>query len=224
MPGRPYLIVIEGISAAGKHTQATLLQKTLVTEGYDAHLVSFPLYGETTGAALKLVLKSRHPFSAREISMLFAVDRFSAKKLLKHINPKKQRVMILDRYTTSAAAIQSVQMRREGASASEVKEFTRWLENLEYAVFKVPREDQVLFLDVPPRETLKLLKARERRDVHNRALDNFEKDLTMQEEIYATLQHFSQTKRHWKRIACMRHGVLRSAQEIAKLVRRAVTL
>jgi thymidylate kinase len=221
----PYLIVIEGLSGSGKHTQANLLKKTLVAEGYDVELLSFPRYEEPTGKALKRVLVAKTEFSAREMTMLYAVDRFGAKPLL--IQPshsKKRNVIILDRYVTSSAVIQTVQLQLSGASKKEIHKFQRWHEDLEYGIFGVPHENQVVFLDVSIDITLKLVKKREQKNVHNRERDNFEKNIVMQKEIYKTLQYFAAKRSHWERIPCMKEGVFLPAEVIAQLVRAAITL
>ena len=213
MKRSPYLIVIEGLSGSGKHTQANLLKKKLVAEGHDVELLSFPRYAEPTGMALKRILVAKTEFSAREMAMLYAVDRFGAKPLL--IQPsrsKKQKVIILDRYVTSSAVIQTVQLQLSDASKKEIHKFQRWHEN------------QVVFLDVSIDITLKLVKEREQKNVHNRERDNFEKNIVMQKEIYKTLQYFTAKRPHWKRIPCMKEGVFLPAEVIAQLVRAAITL
>lgn len=225
MKRSPYLIVIEGLSGSGKHTQANLLKKTLIAEGHDVELLSFPRYEEPTGMALKRILVAKTEFSAREMAMLYAVDRFGAKTLL--IQPsdsKKQKVIILDRYVTSAAVIQTVQLQLNGASQKEIHQFQRWHADLEYGIFGVPHENQVIFLDVSWDITLKLVKEREQKNVHNRERDNFEKNIVMQKEIYKTLQSFTHQRPHWKRIPCMKEGAFLPPKTIAKLVRAAITL
>jgi len=221
----PYLIVIEGLSGSGKHTQANLLKKALVAEGHDVELLSFPRYEESTGMALKRILVAKGEFSAREMAMLYAVDRFGAKPLL--IQPsrsKKRKVIILDRYVTSSAVIQTVQLQLSGATKKEIRTFQRWHEDLEYGIFGVPHENQVVFLDVSIDVASKLVKEREQKKVHNRERDNFEKNIAMQKEIYKTLQDFAVKRSHWRRIPCMRDGILLPPEVIAKLVRAAITL
>ena len=165
------LIVIEGLDGSGKATQTMLLRDHIIKEGHCVRLISFPNYGETSAALVKSYLSgefgsSPDSVNAYAASSFYAVDRYAAYK--KHWESDYLRgVNILaDRYTTSNTVYQMTKLPR-----GQWHEYLRWLEDYEYRLLELPAPDIVLYLDMAPEISQKLMSKRyegqeNRKDIH----------------------------------------------------------
>lgn len=132
---RGILIGIEGIDAAGKRTQASLLVKWLRKNGFSVSTVSFPDYSTTVGREIRSFLRNPKTYLKEAGHMLFAVNRWENKGTLESLLAKSD-ITVVDRYTESNLAYGVA----NGLSLD-------WLSNLEAGL---PRTDLVLVLDAPP--------------------------------------------------------------------------
>jgi dTMP kinase len=154
MPGK--LIAIEGIDGSGKHTQMRLLEHELKSRGYSVYSTGFPQYdswfGKMVGQFLNGELGPLDKVDPHFSALLYAGDRFEAKgKILAALN--RGMIVLADRYVASNLAHQTARVPAEKRS-----EFLSWIENLEYGIYDLPREDLVLYLRVPPHEAQSLVK------------------------------------------------------------------
>ncbi len=70
-------IVLEGIDANGKHTQARLLKKRLEERGIDVVITEEPRYGDTIGGWIRQWLQRKVEISSpHAITLLYAADRY----------------------------------------------------------------------------------------------------------------------------------------------------
>lgn len=170
------LIVIEGLDGSGKATQAALLAERLNGMGIGARPISFPDYNQPTSTLVKMYLNGEfgdhpgdvNPYAA---SSFYAVDRFASFARDWSADYEQGKVIVADRYTTSNAVHQMGKLPRE-----KWQDFIKWLEDYEYGLLKLPRPDQVLFLDMPLEVSLRLMSGRyhgdeSRKDIHERAAD-----------------------------------------------------
>ncbi|MBU2051877.1 deoxynucleoside kinase [Patescibacteria group bacterium] len=142
------LIVFEGIDGSGKSTQVKLFPA-------DKKL-SFPRYNKFFGKIIRLVLTKKwasrlNPYA---VSFFYAVDRWLAKP---QINSwlAAGKTVLLDRYTYSSMAHQGAKL--EGAAQVKLVNWIDWLEN---NFFKLPLADNIIYINVPPRVSQKLLRSR----------------------------------------------------------------
>lgn len=147
----PYgkLIAIEGIDGSGKDTQARLLLARLRKEGHKATLISFPRYKKKSGSLVKEYLSGVYG-SPQEVgpyraAIFYAADRYAASHQI-HDLLNKGYVVIADRYIGSNLAHQGGKIRNK----TRRKRFYKWLLNLEYGIFKIPRPHLNILLDMPP--------------------------------------------------------------------------
>jgi len=129
------LIGVEGIDAAGKRTQTSLLAAWLRKKGISARTDSFPDYDTTIGKEIKAFLRGRRKYPPEVRHMLFAANRWENKGRVES-TLKKFQVMIVNRYTESNFAYGIA----NGLNLD-------WLANLEVGL---PKTDLVIILDAPP--------------------------------------------------------------------------
>jgi len=215
------LIDFEGIDGSGKGTQAQRLLHSLRESGYRAQLVSFPRYTETFfGKAVGQFLNGRfgkldevNPFL---VSLLYAGDRFESRGMLLGALESND-VVVLDRYVPSNIAHQASK-----CSGDERAELIRWVEQIEYGIYELPRPDMVILLDVPPAEAQRLVHCKRPRSYTDQAVDLQEADLAYLARTHAVYSHLAANDPAWQTIACCRDGQLREIDDIAAEIRRRV--
>lgn len=149
-------IVLDGIDGSGKSTQLKMLQAELEANGYKVEGIHFPQHGQKSSAMVDAYLAGDYgqlgPYAA---SVFYAVDRFDAAKRLREALGQGK-VVLCDRYVTSNAAHQGGKIDDK----YERLKFFKWLDNLEYTVFGIPKPDLNIILSVPPAAAFQLLKLR----------------------------------------------------------------
>ncbi|MDF2929520.1 MAG: hypothetical protein K0Q75_1758 [Anaerospora sp.] len=174
MAGEGKLIIIEAGDGCGKATQTARLYERLTAEGYPVKKVEFPDYASPSSALIKMYLGGEFgtqpdAVNAYAASAFFAVDRFASYKTSWGEWYRQGGIILADRYTTSNMVHQAVKIADESAKDS----FLDWLWDLEFVKFGLPVPNQVLFLDVPPDLSSRLLaersvKAGDEPDIHER--------------------------------------------------------
>lgn len=208
------LIVIEGGDGAGKATQTDLLKKYFLSQKIPTKSISFPQYkstffGKTIARMLRGEIAPLNQINPYLISTVYAMDRAEAKeKLYKWLNSGN--MVVLDRYVSSNMAHQTGRLPKK-----ERIRFLRWLDEMEYKVNNVPREDIVIFLYVPYQTSLALMQQRTAEKHLKGKKDIVEKDrnyLKKAEETYLLLyKKFP----HWIKIDCLdTAGNMRSREDI----------
>lgn len=203
------LIVVEGADGAGKATQVKLLLERLQNEGMEVETLEFPRYeGSFFGAYVKEWLDGQHgdfiELDPRLASILFAGDRFEARDTINGWLEAGKHV-VLDRYV-------SANMLHQGAKISDIEQrgaFLLWLARLEYDVFKVPRPDMVVYLDMPADMRHALLTT----DESKPNLGPTETDAVYQADLQKCAQHVAGLEK-WKVVSCLMEGKLRSKDNI----------
>ncbi len=205
------LIVFEGIDASGKTTQLNLLKKYLDSQGVPNETIDFPRYrdsfhGKTVSKYLKGEFGEVDSVSPYLISLAYALDRATAKREM-NAWLREGKIILANRYATSNMAHQAAKLPEKKRD-----EFLSWLQELEYRVNKIPKEDLVIYLHVPVATVQSLLTRRGNRDAHERKHEF----LTASEVMYKRLsRRFS----HWGKINCIHEsGVLLEKEAIHKEV------
>jgi dTMP kinase len=215
---RGRIFVVEGTDCSGKGTQTDLLVARLKAENILCHKMSFPRYDTPTGDMLKRYL-GKPPYqqefgpsdkvNPKLASVLYAEDRYATRgEMLEIINNGIH--LILDRYVESNMGHQGGKIR----NPKERLEFIKWLDNLEYGTFELPRPDKVIFLYMPHQVAIELKKSRPgEADGHEANPEH----LRNAEENYLQLANLF----GWKRIDCAPDGTiksLRTREDISKEV------
>jgi dTMP kinase len=212
------LIVIEGLDGSGKSTQLELLGKNLTALGIDNRTVSFPDYNENSSALVKMYLGGEFgtkpgDVNAYAASLFYAVDRFASYKKHWQDYYLGGGAVISGRYVTSNAVHQTAKLPED-----EWEDYLSWLYALEYGKVGIPKPDLVIFLDMPPELSKKLLEKRyggveEKKDIH-------EKDITYQQNCRKAAM-YNVEHAGWRVISCNDGERIRTVEEIAADVLKA---
>jgi dTMP kinase len=217
MAKRGKLIVIDGTDGSGKTTQTKLLIRHLRQDGRKVKFIHFPRYEDNFfGKFIAHCLSEQyynwvniHPKIA---SVVYAADRWESKeKIEKWL--KQGFFVVMDRY------ISSNQIHQGGKIANLKKReaFIKWLAEMEYKVFKIPAPNLTIYLSLPIKMVLKLIKDRNYRGARaylGSKKDVHEKDKNFLKNSIKSALWLAKTQKNWMKIECMRDGKLRSFENI----------
>ncbi len=214
-------IVIEGTDGGGKKTQQDILKKNLEDRGFEVEIFDFPRYGERSCAMVEDYLNGRFggidDVGPRATSIFYAIDRFAIKsKMIEAIDMGK--VVISNRYVSSNQGYQGAKIKDN----KERQDFFDWLDDLEYNIFKIPRADLYLFLDVPPTIGQVLVDQKGNRDyVGGSKRDIHEDNKEFLETSYNVYKQLSRGS-EWVTINCVKDDAILSREIIAELIIKEV--
>lgn len=211
------LIVVEGTDGSGKSTQIEELVRYFKDNGVDFRSFDFPQYEKTFFGAFVAGFLNGEFGHAREINPYFASipyagDRWQSKDdLYKELEEDK--IVICDRYASSTSAYQAVKLE-----IKDREKFLSWLDDLEYKVFGIPREDLVIYLYVPLRIAQNLMSRRKKKAYLNgKDKDQHEENLGYLRKVEKMYEKLSSQRKNWVKINCVdKDGKLRSIEEIHK--------
>ncbi|KKP87847.1 hypothetical protein A2456_01110 [Candidatus Nomurabacteria bacterium RIFOXYC2_FULL_36_19] len=217
MAKRGKLIVIDGTDSSGKATQTELLIKHLKHDGRAVKVVDFPDYysnffGKFIGHCLSEQYYNFVKVHPKIASVLYAADRFESKDKIKK--------WLKDGYTIIANRYASANQIHQGGKIANTKKresFLKWLSEMEYEIFKIPRPDAVVYLDVPISIVLKLIKERNKnqsRKYLGKKNDVHEKDVNFLENSRKSALWLAKTQKGWIKIECAKGGKLDTRENI----------
>lgn len=165
------LIVIDGLDGSGKATQVQQLAHILQEKHYRVRQITFPDYEHGSSALVKMYLngeiaKTPEQVNAYAAASFYACDRYISFHTGWKSDYHSDAIILADRYVSSNAIHQMVKLPMD-----EWDEFLKWLYHYEYTCLGVPREDNVIYLDVDPKISQRLITQRyhgneNKRDIH----------------------------------------------------------
>jgi len=219
MKGR--FIIIEGVDGSGKKTQTDLLIKRLRKDAQRVKTIDFPQYDNNFfGKLIGECLAGKHgdftKLDPKIASVLYAADRFeSSEKIKKWL--KAGNIVIADRYANSNQIHQGGKI----SDSRKRREFLEWLDEMEFDIFKIPKPDAIVYLNVPLRLSLQLLEnsdAKKRKVYLNGKKDAHESDLQHLANAKKSALNLVRENNNWIDIKCAKNGVLSSREKIAEIV------
>ena len=213
------LIVLEGLDGSGKATQAKRLAAALAAEGRPVREITFPNYASDSSALVRMYLAGQ--FGARPddvnayaASSFYAVDRYAGYKADWGRFYEEGGILIADRYTTSNAVHQCSKLPPE-----EWEQFLHWLFDYEFHLLGLPAPDCVIYLQVDPAVSQKLMTQRYHGDESKK--DGHEKDVEYLARSRRAAE-FCAAHLGWQTVPCTCGDGMRSIEEIGQEVRRRV--
>lgn len=214
------IIVIEGLDGSGKATQTKILAQKLAQKGINIRKLEFPDYSNPSSSLVKMYLNGDFGSKPEDVnayaaSAFYAVDRAASFLQFWKEDYENGTVILSDRYATSNIIYQ---MSKVGKN--ERDEFIEWQNDFEYAKLGIPKPDMVIYLDVEPEVSQKLMEKRyegdkSKMDLHER---NVKFLLECRESaIYAV------KKCGWKLINCCENGEIKSIERIAEEIEKATS-
>ena len=213
------LIVIDGGDGSGKTTQAKLLIDYFKKESLSVKYFDFPQYytsfhGKTVAKFLRGEFGSFDQVSPYLASLAYALDRASVKKQMEDFL-NKGGFIIANRYATSNLAHQGAKFK----NSKQRQEFLNWLNELEYKIHEIPKENLVIYLYVPWKVGLQLTKKKGGRGyLKGKGLDIAETNLRHRIKTEKMYLDLAKRYKHWLKIDCVVGGKLLSPIEIHKKV------
>ena len=213
------LIVIDGSDGSGKATQTELLLKRLIKEGKKVKKIDFPRYKDNFfGGLLRQCLDGDYgdfiAIPPKIASTLYAADRWESSGQIKKWLDAGYSV-IADRYASAN------QMHQGGKISDEKgrREFLKWLDKMEFEIFKIPRPDIVLYLNVPVVIGQKLLAVRSTASRGAKAKQDLaEANVEHLENSQKSAMAIVKKSNNWHKIDCSRGGEILPREVIHELI------
>ena len=208
---RGKLIVLEGLDGSGKATQAKRLAAALAAEGRPVREITFPNYESDSSALVRMYLAGQFgekpdDVNAYAASSFYAVDRYAGYKADWGKFYEEGGILIADRYTTSNAVHQCSKLPPE-----QWEEFLHWLFDYEFRLLGLPAPDRVIYLQVDPAVSQKLMTQRyhgdeTKKDVHEKDTEYLARSRRAAEYC---AEHLG-----WATVHCTTDGAMRTIEDI----------
>lgn len=216
-------VVIEGLDGSGKSTQIKLLLKYLDNRKISYRYLHFPrtespVFGELISMFLRGDFGELDSVNPYLVAMIYAGDRNDAKKKISGWL-KYGHYVIADRYVSSNIAFQCAKIQNQPKREA----LKKWILQLEYNYYRIPKPDIQFFLDVPFDFTIKKLtihrKGRDRRYLNGQS-DIHEQNLEFQKEVRKVYLSIARQEAHFHRIDCSyKHNGILPPENIFEKIR-----
>lgn len=208
------LFVIEGVDSSGKATHTQKLYQRLLREKKPVKKIEFPNYQSPSSALIKMYLNGEFGIDPNDVSpyvasTFYAVDRYASYKKEWEDFYQNGGILLADRYTTSNMIHQGVKLTDSLAK----NKFLAWLWEFEFKTFGLPVPDCVLFLDMPPQFSLKLMQNRVNKFTSQKEKDIHEKSAEYLISSYNNACSIA-AKYKWSKVDCVNNGEIKSIDEI----------
>ncbi len=213
------IIVIEGLDGSGKATQTKILAEKLSLRGFRVRKLEFPDYSNPSSSLVKMYLGGEFgsdpgDVNAYAASAFYAVDRVASFLQFWKDDYRSGTVILSDRYATSNIIYQMAKV-----DDSERDSFIEWESDFEYKKLGLPQADAVIYLDVDPDVSQKLMEKRYMGD--NSKKDLHESNLSFLLSCRRSALYAAE-KCGWQVINCCKNGEIRTIEEIAADIEKAV--
>lgn len=168
------LIVFEGLDGSGKATQAAKVANKLKENGQSVRAISFPDYKSDSSALVRMYLNGEvgalDEVNVYAASGFYSLDRYISYQRNWKDDYHAGKTIIADRYTTSNLCHQMPKLPRE-----KWVDYIGWIEHYEYTLLSLPKPDMVIYLDMHPEASQRLIEQRyhgdnSKKDLHERDL------------------------------------------------------
>lgn len=214
-------IVIEGLDGSGKATQTKILFDKISATGKTVKKIEFPDYANESSALVKMYLggefgSNPNDVNAYAASAFYAVDRVASFLKFWKKDYESDSVILSDRYATSNIIYQMSKLDK-----ADWDSFIEWQEDFEYNKLAVPKPDKIIYLDVEPEVSQKLINKRYEGDESKK--DLHEKNFAFLLECRKSALYAAK-KCGWIVINCCENGEIKPIEVIAAEIEKAADL
>ncbi len=216
------LIVIEGVDGSGKETQSDKLYNRLLQESFKVKRVEYPNYKSDSSAVVKMYLNGDFGDKPEDVSpyvasSFYAIDRYASYKKEWEDFYMSGGIVIADRYTTANMVHQASKIKDN----SEKEKFISWLWDFEFNMYGLPVPDCIIFLDMPPQYSKKLIENRDNKYTGEKAKDIHEKNYEYIIDSYNNAKAVAKNY-NWNIIHCVESDRVKGIDEIHEEVYNCV--
>lgn len=213
------IIVIEGLDGSGKATQTEILAGKLKNRGMKVRKLEFPDYASPSSSLVKMYLggdfgDKPSDVNAYAATAFYAVDRVASFLQYWKDDYNGGAVILSDRYATSNIIYQMSKL-----DDSERESFIEWQTDFEYEKLGIPKPDAVIYLDVEPDVSQKLMEKRYGGD--NSKKDLHEKNMKYLLDCRRSALYAAE-KCSWRIVNCCENGEIKSIEKISEEIDKAV--
>ena len=214
--GIPVVVAVNMMDVVRKNGDQINIAELSRQLGCKVMEITFPDYESDSSALVKMYLSGQfgdkpddvNPYAA---SSFYAVDRYASYKTKWGSFYEAGGIVIADRYTTSNAVHQCSKLPPE-----QWNDFLRWAFDYEYRLLGLPAPDAVVYLQVDPAVSQKLMTGRyhgdeSRKDVHEKDIEYLARSRRAAEYC---AEHLG-----WATVHCTENGAMRTIEEIQAEVR-----
>lgn len=213
------IIVIEGLDGSGKATQTKILAEMLESKGHKVRKLEFPDYANPSSSLVKMYLggdfgSNPSDVNAYAASAFYAVDRVASFLQFWKKDYEDGTVILSDRYATSNIIYQMSKVED-----SQRDEFIEWQNDFEYNKLGIPQPDAVIYLDVEPEVSQKLMEKRYGGDMTK--MDLHERNVKFLLDCRKSALYAAE-KCNWKVINCCENGEIKTIEKISEEIKEAI--
>lgn len=196
-------IVIDWIDGSWKWTQVELLRKHYESIWKKVKILDYPRHGMESAFMVKKYLNWEYgrEVSPKLASIFFAIDRYDSFFSEKNrIDLCEYDYVISNRYVSANMIHQAWKIK----SKKQTKEFLDWLYDLEFNIFWIPKPDKVIFLNVTPEVSQKLVLKKEQREyLEWKKMDIHEEDINHLKDSWQKAMDVVDMYDDWIKIDCI---------------------
>ncbi|MEE3428181.1 MAG: dTMP kinase [Ruminococcus sp.] len=212
-------IVIEGLDGSGKATQTEILKKSFESEGKKVKKLTFPDYDNLSSALVKMYLGGEFGDNPDDVNAYAAAAFYTVDRIASYLKFWKEdyengSYILADRYATSNIIYQMSKLPK-----SEWDDYIAFQEDFEYNKIKVPKPDLVVYLDVEPDVSQKLMSKRYAGDENKK--DLHEKNVNFLLECRKSAL-YAADKLGWVKVSCTENGEMKTIEEIADEIKAVI--
>lgn len=214
------LIVIDGLDGSGKATQTKILTGILKSRGELVRHIEYPNYESKSSDLVKLYLNgeiSRDPFSvnAYATTSFYACDHYIQYEIDWKHDYLANKTIVSNRYVSSNVIHQMVKLPKNKWDV-----FLNWLYDYEFDKLGLPKENKLIYLDVDPLISQKLIDNRynniDKKDIHEKNINYL---LNCREAaLYAA------KLLNWNVIRCDNGSQIMSIEQISKQILKLIDI
>lgn len=214
-------IVIDWIDGSGKWTQVEIIKNHLESIWKTVKLLDYPRYWQKSAFMVEKYLNGEYgkEISPKLASIFYAIDRYDSSFELKN-DFNNYDYIISNRYVSANMIHQTGKIKDQ----KESNEFLKWLYDLEYNIFGIPKPDKVIFLNVTPEVSQKLVLKKEQREYlkDGKKMDLHEEDLNHLQNAWEKAMKIVDMYDDWVKIDCIKDGEMLPITEITDKILKKI--